>query len=616
MAKTVSTIKIPYEIDTSIKGSEKTLKDLKAIRSQMSAAGVKDSMFAQVDKDIETAEKALSQMLVQINKGFKNSKDVTNFSKQFDKFDTIISKIQVGLKGLNLSENFNFNTAEISKYNQQLDQLVKRQEQLENSYKSSIAQKAKDLNLTKDEISQITKEVKTQEELEEAVKKVAKAREAEAKKSISKQVQKSSAAQNYMSGATLKAEDLTYKAVSRRGAKAGTTDLRTKTSSGKVEDMTIDANKVQTTLNQEYAKALTEIANSGKSAAEGIEILQKAMKNYGVEITNTDKLQDSFQQDLDKIEQITYENADAGSKGAITKARKKMSLGQTNAQGQFELSEEGKGLANSQELQQLQSITSQLEDVTSKLTSSIEDGMNKSSQATENFNNRLEESRDNENNVSEAMDKGTAAAMEQAEAMEKTNATFDNLKSVITQVLSLTSAWNGLKRVIQETYNDVKNLDKAFASIAMVTNYSVDEMWGSYDQYADMAQKLGQSTQSVIEASALYYQQGLDTNDSLALTEETMKLATLAGLDFAEATSEMTAAIRGFNMEMNEGQRVTDVYSSLAAGAAAETEGIAYAMSKTASIASNAGMSFENTSAYLTKMIETTQEAPEQKLIA
>ena len=90
-----------------------------------------------------------------------------------------------------------------------------------------------------------------------------------------------------------------------------------------------------------------------------------------------------------------------------------------------------------------------------------------------------------------------------------------------------------------------------------------------------------------------------------------MTLATLAGLDFAEATSEMTAAIRGFNMEMDEGQRVTDVYSSLAAGAAAETEGIAYAMSKTASIASNAGMSFENTSAYLTKMIETTQEAPE-----
>lgn len=63
-----------------------------------------------------------------------------------------------------------------------------------------------------------------------------------------------------------------------------------------------------------------------------------------------------------------------------------------------------------------------------------------------------------------------------------------------------------------------------------------------------------------------------------------MKLATLAGLDFSEATSQMTSALRGFHMEMDEGARVTDVYSELAAKAAADVNGIAYAMSKTASI--------------------------------
>ena len=90
-----------------------------------------------------------------------------------------------------------------------------------------------------------------------------------------------------------------------------------------------------------------------------------------------------------------------------------------------------------------------------------------------------------------------------------------------------------------------------------------------------------------------------------------MKLATLAGIDFEEATSQMTAALRGFHMEMDAGEHITDVYSELAAKAAADVEGIAYAMSKTASIASSAGMSFETTSAFLTHMIETTQEAPE-----
>ena len=74
----------------------------------------------------------------------------------------------------------------------------------------------------------------------------------------------------------------------------------------------------------------------------------------------------------------------------------------------------------------------------------------------------------------------------------------------------------------------------------------------------------------------------------------------------------MTAALRGFNMEMSEGSHVTDVYSELAAHAAADVNGIAYAMSKAASIANSAGASFETTAAFIAKTIETTQEAPEQ----
>jgi hypothetical protein len=55
---------------------------------------------------------------------------------------------------------------------------------------------------------------------------------------------------------------------------------------------------------------------------------------------------------------------------------------------------------------------------------------------------------------------------------------------------------------------------------------------------------------------------------------ETMKMARIAGMDAAEATQAMTAALRGFNMEINEASatRVNDVYSELAAITAADTE--------------------------------------------
>jgi TP901 family phage tail tape measure protein len=99
----------------------------------------------------------------------------------------------------------------------------------------------------------------------------------------------------------------------------------------------------------------------------------------------------------------------------------------------------------------------------------------------------------------------------------------------------------------------------------------------------------------------------------MALGVETMKMGKIAAMDSTEATKAMTAALRGFNMELNETSaiKVNDVYSQLAAVTAADTNQIATAMEKTASIAASANMEFETTAALLAQIIETTQEAPE-----
>ena len=67
-------------------------------------------------------------------------------------------------------------------------------------------------------------------------------------------------------------------------------------------------------------------------------------------------------------------------------------------------------------------------------------------------------------------------------------------------------------------------------------------------------------------------------------------MARIAGLEYAEATDLMTAALRGFNMELNEtsAKRVNDVYSELAAITASDTEELGTAMQRTASIAASA----------------------------
>ena len=187
------------------------------------------------------------------------------------------------------------------------------------------------------------------------------------------------------------------------------------------------------------------------------------------------------------------------------------------------------------------------------------------------------------------------------------------LKSRIQYFFGLTNSIMLFRRAITSALNTVKELDATMTEAAVVTKFDVSDMWSQLPIYSKHAQDLGISINGMYQATTLYYQQGLKTNEAMQLGVETMKMAKIAGMDSAQATEAMTAALRGFNMELNEASatRVNDVYSQLAAITASNTEQIATAMEKTASIAASANMEFETTAALLAQIIETTQEAPE-----
>ena len=190
---------------------------------------------------------------------------------------------------------------------------------------------------------------------------------------------------------------------------------------------------------------------------------------------------------------------------------------------------------------------------------------------------------------------------------------MENLKNQVLDFFSITNTIQIFKNAIRDAFDTVKELDAAMTETAVVTDFSVGDMWEKLPEYSAEATKLGASIKSLYEATTLYYQQGLNSEQAMGVGIETMKMARIANMDAAAATEAMTAALRGFNMEINEtsATRINDVYSELAAVTAADTSQIATAMSKTASIAESANMEFETTAALLAQIIETTQEAPE-----
>ena len=226
---------------------------------------------------------------------------------------------------------------------------------------------------------------------------------------------------------------------------------------------------------------------------------------------------------------------------------------------------------------------------------------------------KMEDSAEEITNEFNGMSKEIDEAKDSLKELSNEAQVLENFEANAKRFLGMAGAVEVFRKALSSAFNTIKELDLAMTEMAVVTDLDIGDYWDQLPEHTSRAQELGVAIKDVYEAETLYYQQGLKTNEVVALSNETLKMARIAGLSAEDATNKMTAALRGFNMELNEtsAKNVADVYSELAAITAADVEQISSAMSKTASIASSAGMEFETTAAFLSQIIETTQESAE-----
>lgn len=250
-----------------------------------------------------------------------------------------------------------------------------------------------------------------------------------------------------------------------------------------------------------------------------------------------------------------------------------------------------------------------IEDLDKILQELGSDAASKASEKIKQLFNILEQGQ----NSTDGMQEDLRAVNQSFEDMIEQQSGIDNLKRSLASFFSISGLISVFRRAVNDAFQTIKELDAVMTETAVVTEFDVGDMWSQLPIYTDMANELGATIQGSYETLTLFYQQGLKINQAMQLGVETMKMARIANLDYATATDYMTAALRGFNMELNEASatRVNDVYSKLAAVTASDTREISIAMTKTASIANNANMELETTAALLSQIIETTREAPE-----
>lgn len=199
----------------------------------------------------------------------------------------------------------------------------------------------------------------------------------------------------------------------------------------------------------------------------------------------------------------------------------------------------------------------------------------------------------------------------QKEAEEQARTFKSVLKDLGIPLLTLNELASGMRQVIQYSYEYVKNLDKALTEISVVSGKTRSEVLTLTDTFIELSAKTGMAIDDIAQASTIFYQQGLDDAAVEKMTKYTALFAKISGEDVPTAADQLTAAINGFNFSVEEAGSVVDKMSVLAAYSAADIDELATAMSKGASQAAMAGLTFDEYNAYLATMIETTREAPE-----
>jgi TP901 family phage tail tape measure protein len=120
------------------------------------------------------------------------------------------------------------------------------------------------------------------------------------------------------------------------------------------------------------------------------------------------------------------------------------------------------------------------------------------------------------------------------------------------------------------------------------------------------AKALKTTTTEYTNASLIYYQQGLSTEEVKERTDITIKMANAAGVSAEKVSDQLTAVWNNFSKGGENLEYYADVMTALGASTASSTDEIATGLEKFAAVAETVGLSYEYaTSALATITAET-----------
>lgn len=208
------------------------------------------------------------------------------------------------------------------------------------------------------------------------------------------------------------------------------------------------------------------------------------------------------------------------------------------------------------------------------------------------------------NNINAAGARGQSVFQRLGSSMKEAFSVFtmaDMLQDGIYEIID--AGKQGLETV--KEFNDLKT------DLAMATGEGKTYVNDLMKSYNDLGQELGAITSDVASSADSWLRQGRAMAETNQLIQDSMVLSKDAQMDSEQASKVLTATLNGFQMSADQAGHINDVLTSIDLQSASDAGGIGEALSRTASMANNAGVSLEKTAAMIATIKDVTQQSDE-----
>lgn len=248
---------------------------------------------------------------------------------------------------------------------------------------------------------------------------------------------------------------------------------------------------------------------------------------------------------------------------------------------------------------------------------SFESYFDQNSKAAKKYADQVEELRQELDNLSTSADKVNF------------DTKFNNLKSVINRNGDTgKSAWDELKRgfgqiaeftgiygvtsQIQDALLSmpgvVVEVDDAMTNLQMATGATDEQAQQLMSTYSEMGKVLKATATDISASATEWMKQGQSIADSQTLAEYSIILSKIGDLSSTDATKTITAAMKSYNLNIDEVMGFIDQISSIDIASATDVGGLSQAFNEVAANARQAGVETQQLLAYAAAIGETTQE--------